>query len=300
MAVKIFFCYAHQDEDMACKLRQHLKPLQRIGSIDIWYDHDICPGTEWGSEINKHLNEAQIILLLVSSGFMNSDYCYSIEMKQAIARHERGEAVVVPIILRPVYWHIAPIDKLQVLPKNAKPISSWIPQDKGYENVTNGICEVIQQWNAHNLSHPTEEKKRLLITLSQLIEAVKLQAQPAGRAAAIASTLQQLSTLIPHGVTLADILAGWLILSRRYEGEENAVVLRRNTCTQLAEITSQITNDQGNLTGAVKTWQAWLDAFKNSHDPRHATMARTFARELIELQEAASYAILEPCGHNEE
>src|SRR5436305_12348975 len=180
MPVKIFFCYAHQDEDMAYKLRQHLKPLQRAGHIDIWYDHDICPGTDWGSEIIEHLNEAQIILLLISSGFMDSDYCYSLEMKQAIARHERREASVIPIILRPVYWQIAPIDKLQALPKNAKPISSWTPQDKGYENVANGIREVVQHWHAYNLSHAAEERKQLLSTFSQLIEAVKLQMLPAG------------------------------------------------------------------------------------------------------------------------
>src|SRR6266849_6380920 len=108
MPVKIFFCYAHEDEVLLNKLKEHLRPLQRQGLIDIWYDRDIKAGTEWGQEISKHLNEAQIILLLISPDFMNSDYCYGKEMKRAIERHDREEACVIPVILRPVHWQGAP------------------------------------------------------------------------------------------------------------------------------------------------------------------------------------------------
>src|SRR5262245_59443386 len=139
MTVKIFFSYAHQDKDMADKLRQHLKPLQRAGYVDVWYDYDLSAGTEWRLEIDKHLSEAQIILLLVSPGFIASDYCYGIEMQQAIARHERGEARVVPIILRPVLWREAPFGKLQALPREAKPLSRWTNKDEGFLDVAEGI-----------------------------------------------------------------------------------------------------------------------------------------------------------------
>ena len=46
MPVKIFFCYAHEDEALLNKLKAHLKSLQRQGLIDIWYDRDIDAGTE--------------------------------------------------------------------------------------------------------------------------------------------------------------------------------------------------------------------------------------------------------------
>lgn len=104
MPVKIFFCYAHEDEPLLNKLKTHLMPLQRKGLIDVWYDRDISAGTEWEHQIKEQLNTAQIILLLVSPDFMNSDYCYGVEMQRALERHERGEARVIPIILRPVYW----------------------------------------------------------------------------------------------------------------------------------------------------------------------------------------------------
>ena len=102
MPIRIFICYARKDEALLNELKAHLEPLRREGLIRLWYDRDISAGTEWEHEISKHLNEAQIILLLVSPEFMASDYCYGVEMKQALERHEYGKARVVPIILRPV------------------------------------------------------------------------------------------------------------------------------------------------------------------------------------------------------
>jgi hypothetical protein len=119
--------------------------LQRQGLIGVWHDSDISPGTEWEQEISKHLNEAQIILLLISPDFMNSDYCYGIEMKRALERHERGEARVIPVILRPVYWRGAPFGKLQALPADGKPVtsSSWHYIDEAFFDVAEGITKIV-------------------------------------------------------------------------------------------------------------------------------------------------------------
>src|SRR5947207_3811014 len=104
MPVKIFFCYAHEDESLLNKLKTQLSPLQRQGLINVWHDRDIRAGTEWEQEISKHLNEAEIILLLASPDFMDSDYCYGIEMQRALERQRHGVARVIPVILRHVYW----------------------------------------------------------------------------------------------------------------------------------------------------------------------------------------------------
>src|SRR5258708_32298052 len=98
MPVKIFFCYAHEDESLLMSLRKQLTPLQRNGQIEMWNDRDISAGAEWKREINEHLNTAQIILLLISPDFMASDYSYSTEMNQALDRHNRKEARVIPIV----------------------------------------------------------------------------------------------------------------------------------------------------------------------------------------------------------
>ncbi len=288
MAVTILLCYAHQDERMVTHLKSHLSALERNGLIAIWDYGHISPGTEWEQEIATHLDEAQMILLLISSSFLASNYCYRIEMQRAIGRHERKEACVIPIILRPVRWNEPPLDKLQALPDRARPISRWIDRDEGCKNVADGIVKVIRQWNAHSLPGPIAERGVLMANLEQLIETVKVHMQPPPRAMATASTLQQLSIFIPNEVTLADLVVGWRTLSHSSQQEEEpATSQRRVTCSELANMASQFTTDQGNLAQAIKTWRIWQDAFKKSDDPRQAAMARTFARELTELQEAA-------------
>src|SRR5579864_2258822 len=147
MPISIFFCYAREDEALLNKLKAHLRPLQRQSLIDVWYDRDISAGTEWEQEIKEHLNAAQIILLLVSPDFMNSDYCYGIEMKRAVERHERKEARVIPVILDHVYWQVDPLNKLQALLTDGEPVmsASWHSLNKALFNVTEGIRKVVDQ-----------------------------------------------------------------------------------------------------------------------------------------------------------
>src|SRR5262249_44926598 len=98
--MKLFFCYARKDEPFLNELKICLEPLRRQGLIEMWSDRDISAGSDWVKEIDHHLETSQIILLLVSQYFIASDYCYGVELKRAMERHDRGEAVVIPIILR--------------------------------------------------------------------------------------------------------------------------------------------------------------------------------------------------------
>ena len=82
-AVNIFFSYAHQDKALRDKLVKHLSLLQRQGLITNWHDHEISAGTEWASAVDSNLDNAHLILLLISPDYMNSEYCYSVEMKRA-------------------------------------------------------------------------------------------------------------------------------------------------------------------------------------------------------------------------
>lgn len=118
----------------------------------------------------------------------------------------------------------------------------------------------------------------------QFIEAITLQMQPEGRAQHTAAMHQHLRTLLPNDVTLADLVVGWQVLAQPRNDTNSAVLHRRQTCAELAAIATQLTSGQGHLTGAVKIWEAWLDASQKSANPRLATMTKTFARELMELQ----------------
>src|SRR5436305_4198480 len=145
MMFKIFFCYAREDEVHLNKLQTHLTSLELEGLIETWYDRKIDPGVKCEKEIREKLDMAQIILLLISPDFLASEYCRGVEMKLALERHERGEARVIPIIVRHVHWRIQPLHKLQALPMDAKPITSWADVDAACFDVTDGIRRIIQQ-----------------------------------------------------------------------------------------------------------------------------------------------------------
>jgi hypothetical protein len=125
----------------------HLALLQQQGLIAAWHDRKISAGTEWAHEIDTHLDAARIILLLISSSFLASKYCYSSEMARALQRHQAGIARVIPIILRPVDWESAPFSNLQVLPTDGRPITGrgWHNIDEAFTDVAQGIRKAVDE-----------------------------------------------------------------------------------------------------------------------------------------------------------
>jgi internalin A len=126
-------------------LETHLKLLQRQGLIEPWHDRTIEAGDEWKQKIDEHLERAAIILLLVSADFITSDYCFEKEMQQALERHKRGEARVIPVVVRDVNWRIAPFAQLQALPKDGKAVTLWENRDSAWRNVSEGIERVVEE-----------------------------------------------------------------------------------------------------------------------------------------------------------
>lgn len=145
MAIRIFFCYTDKDKKLFEKLQNHLKSFIKSGIIESWSHQNISAGTDWETEIIRQLNQAQIILLLVSDSFLASDRCYGQEMKRALERHDMGEARVIPILLRPVYLQYEPFRKLQALPSNGKPVIKWSVKDDAFVNIAEGIADVLRE-----------------------------------------------------------------------------------------------------------------------------------------------------------
>jgi hypothetical protein len=144
-AIEVFFSYSHKDEELRDELSKHLSILKRQRVISDWHDRKITAGDELKGIIDERLDSAHVILLLISSDFLASDYCYDIELTRALERHDKAEAIVVPIILRDCDWNGAPFGKLQALPKDCKPITSWANRDEAFKNVALGIRKVVEE-----------------------------------------------------------------------------------------------------------------------------------------------------------
>ena len=142
--IRLFYSYSHKDEELRNELEDHLSLLQATGRHLGWHDRMIGAGEEWKGQLDKNLEEAQIILLLISPSFLASDYCYDIETKRALDRHDNGEAKVIPILLRPVDWEGAPFARLQGLPIDLRPVTTWTNKDEAFKNIAQGIRRAIE------------------------------------------------------------------------------------------------------------------------------------------------------------
>ncbi len=142
--LSLFISYSHRDEALKQELEDHLALLKRQNKIRPWQDRQIEAGTDWNEQIRDALDAADIILLLVSPRFMNSEFCYGKEMQRAMQRHHNGDARVIPIILTPTDWKGAPFDRLQVLPKDSKPVVDWPNHDAAFVDVVKGIRRAVE------------------------------------------------------------------------------------------------------------------------------------------------------------
>ena len=138
-----FVSYSHKDEALFHELMTHLTTLEGLSIF--WNDHEITAGAQWNEVIVKNLQTAHVILLLISSDFIASKYIKTVEVQEAMKRHARGEACVIPILLRSVNWEDMAYHELQALPRGGKPVAEWSHRDKAFKEITLGIKEAIQQ-----------------------------------------------------------------------------------------------------------------------------------------------------------
>ncbi len=189
--LNVVYCYARNDQDLCKKLDRHLASLKHDYDLKTWFDCEILPGENWEEAIKTQLDQADLILLLISADFVASDYCYNKEMPRALERHDRKEAKVIPILLRPVRWSKKPFEGLQMLPNNGQPVTQWSDSDVAFLDIAQGIERVVKELRAE---WEKKQKIRDEVTLSSS------QKQPPSRRKAPA-----LTRFLVLLVTLADM-----------------------------------------------------------------------------------------------
>lgn len=158
-AVSIFISYSKADLFLMQEMEKHLEPLRLNGLSSSWHSGCISPGDEWELQIEQKLDQAQVILILISADFIKTDFCYEVEMSKAIKRHKNGDACVIPIILRSCMWQEILIEgiklvDLQVIPKNLVPVNEWTSLDEAFTHIAKELFDKIrsiqQKWESNN------------------------------------------------------------------------------------------------------------------------------------------------------
>jgi len=152
--VEVFIAYAEEDTARERELGKRRRMLERAGLVRCWEYRKIYAGGEWDREIDEHLNSADIFLLLISADFVDSDYCWEVEMERAMARHDAGEAIVIPVILRATPdWKRARFGKLQATPGKppgraelGEAVESWPNQDEALQKVAEDVRARVEQF----------------------------------------------------------------------------------------------------------------------------------------------------------
>lgn len=139
---KVFISYSKTDAEFLQQLENHLAVFKRNGHIATWTDRRLSPGEEWDGKIKKELEEADIIIFLISADFLSTDYVWDIEMNTAIARDADGKAKVVPIVVRPCVWKDTPLWKFYSLEK-ATPIAMAENRDAAWERVVMDLERIM-------------------------------------------------------------------------------------------------------------------------------------------------------------
>lgn len=153
---QIICCYARVDQSLKNDLLNHLAKL----NAHIFHDQAITAGSEWRIEIDTHLNNADIVLLLISSDFMASENC-QVEIEKAIKRHKTRPICIISIILRECLWEVdATISNYQVLPSDGKPVMNWGDKDAAFTDITRGIKKVIDDILAQELQETLEQETK--------------------------------------------------------------------------------------------------------------------------------------------
>lgn len=144
--LNVFFSYSKHDKTLLDEFIKALNPLIITQKIKYWDDSKIRPGEYWDNSISEALEFADIIFLLLSNDFLNTPYIVNKEITVAMHRHEKGEALIVPVVLRRCLWEKLSLGKLQGIPRKGKTVTEAVNRDVVWYEIVEEIKDLIEQF----------------------------------------------------------------------------------------------------------------------------------------------------------
>jgi len=149
--IRVFVSYSHQDQKYLANdsLLGYLKGLEREG-FEFWHDQNILAGEIWNEEIRRQMALADIVLVLISQAFLNSQYCQESEIASFIIERKKRGLVIVPIILSACNWENYDwLRSTQFLPRYGRNVESTFKSKGKREEFFLEVFKNFQAIGAH-------------------------------------------------------------------------------------------------------------------------------------------------------
>jgi hypothetical protein len=142
-----FISYSHDDHRTLRDFRTHLRAVERGFDVSFWSDNRIGAGCHGDAEILRRIAAAQVFVLLISPGFIASDYIYDKEIPAIQERKQSAGALVLPVVLQLCSWQLV-CDGLQAVPTDngrLKPVADWRPRANGLHRACQQIADSVMR-----------------------------------------------------------------------------------------------------------------------------------------------------------
>lgn len=154
--INCFVSYSHKDAKLCERFLAIAKNLKRFYKINMWFDGVIPAGGNIDDNVKQNLLIADIVFALLSPDYISSYYCYEKELHLAIERHEKGECIVIPVMLKPLMSDDFIFNKLKIVPKDGKPITKFKPYDNGFNDAFASILDVLKNFKKALIPNPPD------------------------------------------------------------------------------------------------------------------------------------------------
>lgn len=142
MRDQVFISYSHADASWLRRLNTHLRPLIRQGTLSVWSDQQIRPGTQWRAEIASAIKRARVAVLLVTPDFLASDFIAEKELPPLLSAANSEGVAILWVAVRSSSVLDTEIANYQALNEPARPLAQLHHAHQDKELVE--ICKKIR------------------------------------------------------------------------------------------------------------------------------------------------------------
>jgi hypothetical protein len=115
---KVFISYSRDDSRWVDRVLGSLRALSHFKRYEpdtIWWDGLIKAGQKWRNEIEAAIDSARVAVLLVSPGFLASQFILSTELPRLLAAAQSHGVTVVWSLLRNCNYELTPVAQYQAI-----------------------------------------------------------------------------------------------------------------------------------------------------------------------------------------